>query len=621
MGMRLLLHSSFTQSRVYYQLDQHQCVQRTSSEVSGKIKASPTERCTSMSPAVCVHCCITAGWLCSVLRCALRWGCLAVLCSALGLPGCAVLCAGAAWLCCARAMGVFSLSLQREVVDTMVRHFKMQIFGDTQPGYDGKKNMYTAQPLPIGRDRVDLEVTLPGEGKDQTFKVSIQWVSVVSLQMLLEALSGNLEVPEDSVQALDVITRHLPSMRYTPVGRSFFSPPEGYYHPLGGGREVWFGFHQSVRPAMWNMMLNIDVSATAFYRAQPVIEFMCEVLDIQNINEQTKPLTDSQRVKFTKEIRGLKVEVTHCGQMKRKYRVCNVTRRPASHQTFPLQLENGQAMECTVAQYFKQKYSLQLKYPHLPCLQVGQEQKHTYLPLEVCNIVAGQRCIKKLTDNQTSTMIKATARSAPDRQEEISRLNKTVATPNQGVWDMRGKQFYAGIEIKVWAVACFAPQKQCREDLLKGTKKRVTLVPQNKTVATPNQGVWDMRGKQFYAGIEIKVWAVACFAPQKQCREDLLKSFTDQLRKISKDAGMPIQGQPCFCKYAQGADSVEPMFKHLKMSYVGLQLIVVILPGKTPVYGIAEGSHVSGQSNGRDPLALAKAVQIHYDTQHTMYFA
>jgi hypothetical protein len=36
--------------------------------------------------------------------------------------------------------------------------------------------------------------------------------------------------------------------------------------------------------------------------------------------------------------------------------------------------------------------------------------------------VAGQRCIKKLTDNQTSTMIKATARSAPDRQEEISRL-------------------------------------------------------------------------------------------------------------------------------------------------------------------------------------------------------
>lgn len=31
-----------------------------------------------------------------------------------------------------------------------------------------------------------------------------------------------------------------------------------YYHPLGGGREVWFGFHQSVRPSQWKMMLNID---------------------------------------------------------------------------------------------------------------------------------------------------------------------------------------------------------------------------------------------------------------------------------------------------------------------------------------------------------------------------
>lgn len=46
------------------------------------------------------------------------------------------------------------------------------------------------------------------------------------------------------------------------------------------------------------------MSATAFYKAQPVIEFMCEVLDFKSIEEQQKPLTDSQRVKFTKEIKG-----------------------------------------------------------------------------------------------------------------------------------------------------------------------------------------------------------------------------------------------------------------------------------------------------------------------------
>uniref|UniRef100_A0A8B9C075 Argonaute RISC catalytic component 2 n=1 Tax=Anser brachyrhynchus TaxID=132585 RepID=A0A8B9C075_9AVES len=352
--------------------------------------------------------------------------------------------------------------VNREIVEHMVQHFKTQIFGDRKPVFDGRKNLYTAMPLPIGRDK--LEVTLPGEGKDRIFKVAIKWMSCVSLQALHDALSGRLpSVPFETIQALDVVMRHLPSMRYTPVGRSFFTASEGCSNPLGGGREVWFGFHQSVRPSLWKMMLNIDVSATAFYKAQPVIEFVCEVLDFKSIEEQQKPLTDSQRVKFTKEIKGLKVEITHCGQMKRKYRVCNVTRRPASHQTFPLQQENGQTVECTVAQYFKDRHKLVLRYPHLPCLQVGQEQKHTYLPLEVCNIVAGQRCIKKLTDNQTSTMIRATARSAPDRQEEISKLNKAIATPVQGVWDMRNKQFHTGIEIKVWAIACFAPQRQCTE--------------------------------------------------------------------------------------------------------------------------------------------------------------
>ena len=59
------------------------------------------------------------------------------------------------------------------------------------------------------------------------------------------------------------------------------------------------------------------------------------------------------------------------------------------------------------------------RYAHLPCLQVGQPQKQTFLPLEVCSIVSGQRCTKKLTDKQTTKMIKCTAKPAPDRQQEI----------------------------------------------------------------------------------------------------------------------------------------------------------------------------------------------------------
>ncbi|KAK2106448.1 Protein argonaute-3 [Saguinus oedipus] len=156
----------------------------------------------------------------------------------------------------------------REVVDSMVQHFKVTIFGDRRPVYDGKRSLYTANPLPVATTGVDLDVTLPGEGgKDRPFKVSIKFVSRVSWHLLHEVLTGRtlpepLELDKpistNPVHAVDVVLRHLPSMKYTPVGRSFFSAPEGYDHPLGGGREVWFGFHQSVRPAMWKMMLNID---------------------------------------------------------------------------------------------------------------------------------------------------------------------------------------------------------------------------------------------------------------------------------------------------------------------------------------------------------------------------
>lgn len=44
---------------------------------------------------------------------------------------------------------MFLLMLYREVVDSMVHHFKVTIFGDRRPVYDGKRSLYTANPLPV----------------------------------------------------------------------------------------------------------------------------------------------------------------------------------------------------------------------------------------------------------------------------------------------------------------------------------------------------------------------------------------------------------------------------------------------------------------------------------------
>jgi len=60
--------------------------------------------------------------------------------------------------------------------------------------------------------------------------------------------------------------------------------------------------------------------------------------------------------------------------------------------------------QVSVVDYFKLKYSKTLKYPHLPCLEVGSTSNKVLLPLEVCKIVSHQRLRRSLTNNERSEM-------------------------------------------------------------------------------------------------------------------------------------------------------------------------------------------------------------------------
>ena len=463
----------------------------------------------------------------------------------------------------------------------MVDTYRESIFKGLLPVFDGKANMYTRKPINgLGRGEIDVAVNLPGDRRERVFQVKIGWVTEISLDLLQRALEGHVrEIPLNAMTSLDVVLRHLPSMNYIPVGRSLFSTPEGQTYPLGGGREVWSGYYQTVKLAQWKALLNVDVSSTVFHKCQPVVEFLIEVLagkehqnrSRRNIKELKRPLTDAQRVKFGKEIKGLKIEVTHCGQMKRKYRVYEVTRLPAQFQTFPLQLTNGQVVECTVAKYFLEKYKIKLEYSFLPCLQVGQATKHTFLPLEVCNIVNGQRCLKKLTDDQTTRMIERTSLEAPKREREINRIIQSANINN----DKFVKEFELGMDnqlIKVDGRILEAPILQYGS--LQGVKKKVT----------PRRGKWDMIGKQFYNGIEIWKWAIACFEIKREMNEESLRNFVQTFKTISNEAGMQIPVDPFCCNYVNNIEEVEPYFQYIKSKEPKVQLILVVLPGKTQIY-------------------------------------
>ncbi len=84
--------------------------------------------------------------------------------------------------------------VNRDIITTMVNAYG-RIFGTKKPVFDGRSNLYVRDPLPIGNEQVDLEVTLPGEGRDRVFRVAIKWVAQVSLYALEEALEGNSDWP------------------------------------------------------------------------------------------------------------------------------------------------------------------------------------------------------------------------------------------------------------------------------------------------------------------------------------------------------------------------------------------------------------------------------------------
>jgi hypothetical protein len=47
-----------------------------------------------------------------------------------------------------------TLVLIREIVETMVTAYSQKIFSGQKPVFDGRKNLYSRDPLPIGRERV-----------------------------------------------------------------------------------------------------------------------------------------------------------------------------------------------------------------------------------------------------------------------------------------------------------------------------------------------------------------------------------------------------------------------------------------------------------------------------------
>lgn len=465
---------------------------------------------------------------------------------------------------------VTSRGVNRAVLGELVKLYRDSHLGKRLPAYDGRKSLYTAGPLPFVSKEFKITLVDEDDGtgaarRERDFKVVIKLASRADLHHLDMFLQGRqADAPQEALQVLDIVLRELPTNRYTPVGRSFYSPDLGRRQPLGEGLESWRGFYQSIRPTQMGLSLNIDMSSTAFIEPLPVIDFVTQLL---NRDVSARPLSDADRVKIKKALRGVKVEVTHRGNMRRKYRISGLTSQATRELNFPV---DDRGTMKSVVEYFRETYGFSIQHIQWPCLQVGNTQRPNYLPMEVCKIVEGQRYSKRLNERQITALLKVTCQRPQEREKDIL---KTVSHNAYGQ-DPYAKEF--GIKIS---------------QNLASVEARILPPPRLKYHDTgrerdclPQVGQWNMMNKKMVNGGTVASWICINFA--RNVQDNIAKAFCQELAQMCNTSGMAFNPEPVLPAFTGRPDQVERVLKarfHDAMTKLQphkkeLDLLVVILP-------------------------------------------
>ncbi|CAL5040618.1 unnamed protein product [Urochloa decumbens] len=458
----------------------------------------------------------------------------------------------------------------RSVMEELVKLHKMSYLGGRLPAYDGRKSLYTAGPLPFTSKEFHITILEEDDGsgaerRQKTYKVVIKFAARADLRRLEQFIAGRqAEAPQEALQVLDIVLRELPTARYAPFGRSFFSPDLGRRRSLGEGIESWRGFYQSIRPTQMGLSLNIDMSATAFFEPLPVLDFVAQLL---NTDVHSRPLSDAERVKIKKALRGVKVEVTHRGNMRRKYRIAGLTSQATRELTFPV--DQGGTVK-SVVQYFQETYGFAIQHTYLPCLQVGNQQRPNYLPMEVCKIVEGQRYSKRLNQNQIRALLEETCQRPHDRERDIIQM----VNHNSYHEDPYAKEF--GIKIS---------------ERLASVEARILPAPRLKYNETgrekdclPRIGQWNMMNKKMVNGGRVRSWICVNFA--RNVQESVASGFCRELARMCQASGMDFALEPILPPMYAHPHQVDRALKarfHDAMNMLGpqrkeLDLLIGILP-------------------------------------------
>ncbi|PON71213.1 Exonuclease/helicase-like [Trema orientale] len=465
---------------------------------------------------------------------------------------------------------VTSKKVNRAILAQLESLYRASHLGNRRAAYDGRKSLYTAGLLPFFSKEFVIKLadddgqarSCNPEKREREFTVTIKFASKPG-----DNSSGQLDFPQETIHALGIVLRGKPSEVYTVVERSFFDPSLGDPGELGDGIEYWKGYYQSLRPTQMGLALNIDVSARAFFEPILVTDFVMKHL---NIKGPLRPLTEHDRLKLKKALRGIKVACNHL-QHENTCKISGVSNEPLNNLMFTL---DDQRIRVSVANYFREKYRIQLKYAIWPALQVGSATKPIYLPMEVCSIVEGQRYSKKLNERQVIHLLRATCQRPHERQKSIEAMVRKTNYSEEALVKEFG--IHVGNEMAMVDARVLPPPLL----IYHGTGK--------EAMENPRMGQWNMINKKFVNGGAVDYWACVNFSSRNQ---DVHHCFCKDLINMCNGRGMAFQGRPVIPSRPYPANQIEKVLVdvHAQCNKIltgkQLQLLIVILPDFTGSYG------------------------------------
>lgn len=502
---------------------------------------------------------------------------------------------------------------------------------------DFKSNLISRHEVELEKD--EYLVTYRPEKEDNPVpnapqhRCRVQFTGSLTLSELINHLTSTqaglmFGSQEEIIQAMNIVLGHHPKaqpMVATIGANRHFDINAGAQErmSLGAGLQVIRGFFMSVRAATARVLVNVQVKNMAFYEEGPLDKVMMAFMsangpNMVNLLKFVKKLSidvthikrtnnRGQRIPRIKTVQGFAtkddgrtqahppiVSGFGAGAKEVQFFLNNTPSSSASTSASAgggggggkkgkKGIKAGPAPPSTgryisVFDFFKETYNIVVKDPTLPVINVGTKDNPSYLPVDVCDVRAGQPAGTKLSSSQTQQMIRFAVRRPLQNAQSIVTsggrlLGFEPTNPTLNAFDIN------------------VPPK------LITVPGRVLNVPAVKysgtNTAVPRFGSWSMQSVKFVTKSDLLSWTYLriSFGGRSSWRSDQdfifkLNELQDKLRELGISVNNYMQGMHISPNAQQVESEIDHWIHRFAINPNRPKLILVIIPDgvMTPVY-------------------------------------